>query len=94
MRKNGIKFNLQEQKFHQGAYCFICGKKIEKGTNERISENSPYMHLCLDCSVSNKNIPPKKGASIKYNGRVYMWVGKGIRGDHTCDLTGKEINPA
>lgn len=91
MKKNGITFVLQEQKFHQGAYCFICGKKIEKGETERISEVTPYMHLCLECSESKKNIPAKKGASIKWNNRIFMWVGKGIRGNHTCDLTKTEI---
>lgn len=91
MKKNGIEFNLQDQKFHQGAYCFICGKKIEKGEKERISVVTPYMHLCLDCSVSKKNIPAKKGATIKWKDRIFMWVGKGIRGNHICDLTKQEI---
>ena len=31
MIKNGIKFIRQTQKFHQGAYCVICGKKITQG---------------------------------------------------------------
>ena len=91
MKKNGINFILQDQKFHQGVYCFVCGKKIEKGEKENISDCSPYMHLCIECACSNVNIPAKKGASIKYNNRIYMWVSKGIRGNHICDLTKKEI---
>ena len=91
MKKNGIVFNLQEQKFHQGAYCAICGEKIVQGDMEYISECTPYMHLCRMCAISKSNIPPKKGMSVKINNRLYMWVSKGIRGNHVCALTNQEI---
>lgn len=91
MKKNGIEFKLQEQKFHQGACCAICGQKIQQGDMEYLSECTPYIHLCRMCAISNVSIPPKKGMSIKINNRIYMWVSKGIRGNHICALTNQQI---
>ncbi|MBR4316803.1 MAG: hypothetical protein IKP65_07585 [Alphaproteobacteria bacterium] len=89
MKKNGIQFNFQKSK--QEEECFICSKKIDKGNDEYISEITPTMHLCNECAINKVCIPGKKGATAKYKNRVYMWVEKGVKGNHTCDLTGQEI---
>ena len=89
--KNGIEFQACEQKFIQGVRCDICDKKMYKGEQEYVSSVSPVMHLCADCAHSDKNIRGKKGMSIFINNRFYMFVEKGIRGNHVCDLTGEVI---
>lgn len=89
--KNGIEFNEQQQKFRQGVKCDICDKKLQKGDKEYVSKVSPVMHLCPECANSDKNIRGKKGTSIFVNNRFYMFVQKGINGNHICDMTGKTI---
>jgi len=92
MKKNGVKFVEKKKVEAEKICCDICGKEIEKNEYEYVSEISPTIHLCLSCALSDKNIPEKKGMSIYYNNRLYMWVAKGVRGkNNKCALTGENI---
>lgn len=93
MIKNGIEFNETTVTLSNFNMCIFCGKALSRGEKAFLSTGDNWkMYICSDCSKGDQLIPAIAGNVISYGGRIYAWIGKGIRGTHKCDITGKVIH--
>ena len=92
MIKNGVEFEERTVSISNATVCIFCGKLFSSGEKVMGSSDGTYkMYACKSCFDKNPLIPAMTGNVISYGGRLYSWIGKGIRGTHKCDITGKII---